>query len=302
MNRRVLLIGHPRRPEAYEVAERLVDGLTAAGIEVAGIADELAAFGIAQRPGVVTVAPEEAGVACELAVVLGGDGTILRAAELSRDCGVPLLGINLGHVGFLAEAEKEDVERIVACVRERSWIVETRATLEVVATDGRGEVELHRGWALNEASIEKAARERMLELTVEIDGRPLASWGADGVVIATPTGSTAYAFSAGGPVVWPDTEAILLVPISAHALFARPLVLGPRAQLAVELVPGAQGRAVLWCDGRRPFDLPDGARVEVHASDKPVTLARLSTAPFTDRLVRKFDLSVEGWRGTRRAH
>lgn len=146
MNRRVLLIGHPRRPEAYEVAERLVDGLTAAGIEVAGIADELAAFGIVQRPGVVTVAPEEAGVACELAVVLGGDGTILRAAELSRDCGVPLLGINLGHVGFLAEAEKEDVERIVACVRERSWIVETRATLEVVATDGRGEVELHRGW------------------------------------------------------------------------------------------------------------------------------------------------------------
>ena len=136
MNRRVLLIGHPRRPEAYEVAERLVEGLTAAGIEVAGIADELAAFGIAQRPGVVTVAPEEAGVACELAVVLGGDGTILRAAELSRDCGVPLLGINLGHVGFLAEAEKEDVERIVACVRERSWIVETRATLEVVATDG----------------------------------------------------------------------------------------------------------------------------------------------------------------------
>lgn len=102
--------------------------------------------------------------------------------------------------------------------------------------------------------------------------------------------------------MWPDTEAILLVPISAHALFARPLVLGPRAQLAVELVPGAQGRAVLWCDGRRPFDLPDGARVEVHASDKPVTLARLSTAPFTDRLVRKFDLSVEGWRGTRRAH
>lgn len=156
--------------------------------------------------------------------------------------------------------------------------------------------------ALNEASIEKAARERMLELTVEIDGRPLASWGADGVVIATPTGSTAYAFSAGGPVVWPDTEAILLVPISAHALFARPLVLGPRAQLAVELVPGAQGRAVLWCDGRRPFDLPDGARVEVHASDKPVTLARLSTAPFTDRLVRKFDLPVEGWRGMRRAH
>lgn len=300
MNRRVLLIGHTRRPEAVVLADRLVSGLAAQGIEVAGFDDELEAFGLAGRAGVVTVNEVDACIGGELAVVLGGDGTILRAAEISRDAGVPLLGVNLGHVGFLAEAEMEDIEHLLSGIIERTWTVENRATLEVVAHACSNDEEvLYRGWALNEASIEKAARERMLELTVEIDGRPLSSWGADGVVIATPTGSTAYAFSAGGPIMWPDTEAILLVPISAHALFARPLVLGPAARLAVELVPGAQGRAVLWCDGRRSFDLPDGARIDVHASAHPVRLARLSNAPFTDRLVRKFDLSVEGWRGSR---
>lgn len=298
MTRRVLLIGHPRRPEAFDVAERLVSSLTSHGIEVCGIAEELASFGIEERAGVVSVDESRAGEGCELAVVLGGDGTILRAAEISRDSGIPLLGINLGHVGFLAEAEKEDVEAIVDGIIHSTWAVEERATLEVVAYGAESGAELYRDWALNEASVEKAARERMLELTVEIDGRPLATWGADGVVISTPTGSTAYAFSAGGPVVWPDADVILLVPISAHALFARPLVVGPSAELAVELVPGAQGRAVLWSDGRRSFDLPDGARIEVHASDKRVRLARLSAAPFTDRLVRKFDLAVNGWRGT----
>lgn len=300
MSRRILLIGHSRRPEAFDVAERLVSALTEQGITVVGFADELTAFGIRERDHVVTLAEGTLPEGCELAVVLGGDGTILRAAEICRDTGMPLLGINLGHVGFLAEAEMEDVDRIAGGIIERSWSVEERATLEVVASSGGNDpTELYRGWALNEASVEKAERERMLELTVEIDGRPLSTWGADGVVIATPTGSTAYAFSAGGPVVWPDTEAILLVPISAHALFARPLVLSPAARLAVELVPGAQGRAVLWCDGRRSFDLPDGARIDVVASAKPVRLARLSSAPFTDRLARKFDLSVSGWRGSR---
>ena len=296
--RRIFVMGHTRRSEAVSVARRLVDLLVNSGITVVGEAEELRAFGVHERAGVELQTDHADVTGCELVVVLGGDGTILRAAELARGVGVPLLGINLGHVGFLAEAEKEDVDFIADGICQRSWTEEERATIEVVARASDGQ-EMSRGWALNEASIEKAARERMLELTVEIDGRPLSTWGADGVVIATPTGSTAYAFSAGGPVVWPDTEAILLVPISAHALFARPLVLGPKAELAVELIPGAQGRAVLWFDGRRPFDLPDGARIEVHQSSTPVKLARLTTAPFTDRLVRKFDLSVSGWRGTR---
>ena len=170
--------------------------------------------------------------------------------------------------------------------------------LDVVATlDGR---EIARSWALNEVTVEKASRERMLVLTVEIDGRPLSTWGCDGVVMATPTGSTAYAFSAGGPVVWPGVEAMLVVPISAHALFARPLVVAPTSAMAVDLVPGTEGHGVLWCDGRRAVDLPPGARIEVSRSPEPVRLARLSSSPFTDRLVAKFDLSVHGWRGRTR--
>jgi NAD+ kinase len=158
-----------------------------------------------------------------------------------------------------------------------------------------------RGWALNEVSVEKGTRERMLEVGIEVDHRPLSRWGCDGVICATPTGSTAYAFSAGGPVVWPEVEALLLVPISAHALFARPLVVSPRSKLALEIQTETAG-AVLWCDGRRRFDLPAGARVELRRAELPVRLARLhgledTGAPFTDRLVAKFDLPVQGWRG-----
>ncbi len=152
-------------------------------------------------------------------------------------------------------------------------------------------------WALNEASVEKAARERMLEVVVEIDGRPLSRWGCDGVVCSTPTGSTAYNFSAGGPVVWPEVEALLVVPISAHALFARPMVVAPTSVLAVEVIAGTKAAGVLWCDGRRTVELPPGARIEVRRGHMPVYLARLHDRPFTDRLVAKFDLPVSGWRG-----
>jgi NAD+ kinase len=169
-------------------------------------------------------------------------------------------------------------------------------TLDVTVTrDGNPVV---RNWALNEATVEKAARERMLEVIVEVDGRPLSRWGCDGVVCATPTGSTAYAFSAGGPVVWPEVEALLMVPISAHALFARPLVTAPTSVLAIEVAPETP-HGVLWCDGRRSLELPPGARVEVRRSDLPVRFARLVQAPFTDRLVAKFALPVSGWRGAR---
>ena len=154
----------------------------------------------------------------------------------------------------------------------------------------------------------------MLDLVIEVDGRPLSRWGCDGVVFATPTGSTAYAFSAGGPVVWPEVEALLLVPISAHALFARPMVVSPRSVLAAEVIGATPGprrdfsRRVLWCDGRRRVELDPGARVEVRRGSEPVLLARLRGAgavgegaeigaPFTDRLVAKFGLPVAGWRG-----
>jgi NAD+ kinase len=152
------------------------------------------------------------------------------------------------------------------------------------------------GWALNECSVEKANRVRMLELMVEIDGRPLSRWGCDGVVAATPTGSTAYAFSAGGPVAWPTVEALLVVPISAHALFARPLVISPSSMVAVEVLPTGS-EAVVACDGRRSRGLPHGSRVEVRRGATPVLLARTRQRRFTDTLVDKFGLPVEGWRG-----
>ena len=137
----------------------------------------------------------------------------------------------------------------------------------------------------------------MIQAVIEIDGRPLSTWGCDGVIVATPTGSTAYAFSAGGPVLWPDAFSLLIVPISAHALFARPLVVSPDSVVAVEMSRDAMGRAVMWCDGSRSVDLPVDGRVVVRRGTRPVRLAKLNKEPFTDRIVEKFELPVRGWRG-----
>jgi NAD+ kinase len=295
--RTMLVTAHTGRENVVRSAQQVVEWLTAAGIAVRTIVGELSC------PGAEEVsAGDEAAKGAELVIVLGGDGTLLRAAELSRPAKVPLIGVNLGHVGFLAEAEPDGLADLVTKVVARMYTVEDRMTIDVtVRSNGSGLVS---GWALNEATLEKAARERMIEVITEVDGRPLSRWGCDGVVCSTPTGSTAYAFSAGGPVVWPDVEALLMVPISAHALFAPPMVLSPRSVVAIELIAGHEtSGAVLWCDGRRKVDLPPGARVEVRRGALPVLLARLQgpgPAGFTDRLVAKFGLPVAGWRGRTR--
>lgn len=297
--RRVLLLAHPGRAQARDVACQLVDALTGHGMRVRLIPEEASALALGDGPGVELAdggdPSADPSADCELVVVIGGDGTILRAAEVAHDSGTPILGVNLGHVGFLAEAEYDDVGATIDAIIERRYTAEDRLTIDVSVTRD-GEV-IWRTFALNEASVEKAARERMLEVVVEVDGRPLSRWGCDGVVCATPTGSTAYNFSAGGPVVWPGVEALLMVPISAHALFARPLVVAPTSVLAVEVIAPTQASGVLWCDGRRTVDLPPGARIEVRRGERPVRLVRLHEAPFTDRLVAKFGLPVEGWRG-----
>ncbi|GAA1568617.1 NAD kinase [Actinomadura kijaniata] len=294
--RTVLVVAHTGRPGAVRSAQLVIERLTEAGIAVRVMSDEAGDIGCAGAD--VLPATSAAAEDAEVVIVLGGDGTLLRAADLARPVGTPLLGVNLGHVGFLAEAEREDLAATVDRVVTRRYDVEERMTVDVtVRLNG---TVAGTTWALNEASIEKAERERMLEVVAEIDGRPLSHWGCDGVVCATPTGSTAYAFSAGGPVVWPEVEAMLVVPISAHALFARPLVVSPRSVVAVEVLPDTP-RAVLWCDGRRTLDLPPGARVEVRRGSAPVRLARLHLTPFTDRLVTKFGLPVTGWRGRARA-
>lgn len=295
--RRVLVLAHTGREAARDVARASVKALTAHGLAVRLLADEAEALGIegADDTIEVTRADDMPGEGCELVLVIGGDGSILRAAEVTHATSTPLLGVNLGHVGFLAEAEEEDVESTITAIVQRRYVIETRLTLDVRVLHGKETVAST--FALNEASVEKAARERMLEVVVEVDGRPLSRWGCDGVVCATPTGSTAYNFSAGGPVVWPEVEALLMVPLSAHALFARPLVVAPTSVLAVEVLANYEGAGVLWCDGRRMVDLPPGARIEVRRGERPVRLVRLHQAPFTDRLVAKFDLPVEGWRG-----
>ena len=291
----VLLVVHTGRPEAKQLAGEAADRLVQAGIDVRLLAPDAADLGLDNVE--VTDATAAAAAGCEIVMVLGGDGTILRGAEVARASGTPVLGVNLGHVGFLAESERDDLDVTIEHVVHRKYAVEERLTLDVTVTH-EGEV-IAQQWALNDASVEKSARERMLEVVVEVDGRPLSRWGGDGIVAATPTGSTAYAFSAGGPIVWPEVEAILVVPLSAHALFARPLVVSPRSVMAVELLQRNTGPAVLWCDGRRTEQIPPGARIEVRRGAQPVRLARLHQAPFTDRLVAKFDLPVHGWRGRR---
>lgn len=298
MTRRVLIIAHPGRSDLQQLVGVAATLMHEAGLQP--VVPAPAAFQHRLFGHDITVAdPDVPTRGCELVCVLGGDGTILRGAELARETDIPLLGVNFGHVGFLAEAEKEDLAVTVDRISAEDYRVEDRMTLDVVVRSNLDVVA--QSWALNEVTVEKAARERVLELILEIDGRPLSTWGCDGVVMATPTGSTAYAFSAGGPVVWPNVQATLLVPLSAHALFARPLVVAPDSQVVVELIPGTRGRGVMWCDGARPVNLPDGARVEVTRGDRPVRLVRLTEAPFTDRLVEKFDLSVQGWRGRRRS-
>jgi NAD+ kinase len=290
--RQVLLVVNVRHAAAGALAIEVAQQLRAHNIDVVLTDADAEQVDI---PGVRSVAAgENAAAGCELVVVLGGDGTILRGAELARGADVPLLGVNLGHVGFLAEAEPEDIADVVDAISRRDWIVEERVAIDIVVRAG-DRVLVHT-WALNEMSLEKSVRERMIEVFVGVDGRPLSRWGCDGVVCATPTGSTAYAFSAGGPVVWPEVEALVVVPLSAHALFARPLVVAPSSSIALELHESSAS-AVLWADGRRSVEIPPSSRIEVSRHPQPVRFARLKEAPFTDRLVAKFSLPIHGWRG-----
>lgn len=291
--RLVLVLGHTGRPAVIHTAAQLLPRLTEVGFTPVLLAAE--AEHIPHDDQVRVVSSHEAVMDdLELVVVLGGDGTILRAAEMARSHTVPLLGVNLGHVGFLAEFERENLSEAVDRLARGEFNVEERMTLDLLVTRHGEPVDT--GWALNDAALEKEDRGRMIEIVSEVDGRPVASFGCDGLVFATPTGSTAYSFSAGGPIVWPEVEALLMAPIAAHTLFARPLVTAPTSVLAVEIIDRSEP-AVLWMDGRRMLRLSAGDRVEVRRGVEPVRLARLVTGPFTDRLVRKFHLPVTGWRG-----
>ncbi|MFC3896099.1 NAD kinase [Lentzea rhizosphaerae] len=291
--REVLLVVHTGHQSNIDLARQVAGRLAVGGVTTRVLDDEARDLGPSCCTKVVP-ADDHAAEGTELVLVLGGDGTLLRGAELARPARVPVLGVNLGRVGFLAEADSDALHEAVGHVLERDYFVEERMTLDLVAKVG-GEVVV-KTWALNEISVEKLIRERILEVVIEVDGRPVSAFGCDGVLCATPTGSTAYAFSAGGPVVWPDVQAILVVPSNAHALFARPLVVSPKSHVAFE-IESTGHPAALSADGRRTFELPAGARIEIVEGEVPLKVVRLRQAPFTDRLVEKFDLPVKGWRG-----
>ncbi|MCL2423970.1 MAG: NAD kinase [Micrococcales bacterium] len=279
MTRRALVVRHTGRPEALAASEVVLTELAAAGIEAVVAAHD--------------TDPEDL-PPFDLAVVLGGDGTILRATELTRHAGAPMLGVNLGRFGFLAEIEPDDVADATRRLAAGDYEVEERFTLDLLLT--REDGQQIRGWALNEASLEKSEPSRMLDVGIEVDDHRLERFGCDGVIVATPTGSTAHAFSGGGPVVWPDVEGMIVVPLAAHALFTRPLVVGPSSMVTILVLEDSATAAVLTCDGHRTMEVGVGDRIDVWGSDRPVRLARLSPAPFTTRLVHKYELPVEGWR------
>ncbi|MEI6038287.1 MAG: NAD kinase [Actinomycetes bacterium] len=266
---KVLLVVHPSREDARAYAQDLSALLVKSGY---------------------VVSTDDAEGA-DIAIVLGGDGTILRAAQLCRNTNIPILGVNLGSVGFMAEIQKPSVESVLVAIQKKNYKSEPRLVVHFAIM--RAGTELSSGWALNEVVIEGLPG-AMIQLFVQVDGRPLSRWGCDGVICSTPTGSTAYAFSAGGPVVWPEVPALVLLPIAAHALFSRPMVISPDSTIAIDV---ESDDALLSADGFRRTDLKAGDRIIITRDSNTVSLAHIEDSPFTDRLVAKFKLPVEGWRG-----
>lgn len=282
-SRSAILVINATRDEAVKAATTLTSLLNAADFRCSTASD-------VTINGLQKVAVEDLPEA-EIVIVLGGDGTILRGAEISSPRGIPLLGVNLGHVGFMAEVEKLSFETVAASVIDKSYTIDPRMLLSY-SVDRKGS-EITSGWALNEVTIARA-ESTMVELLVQVDHRPLSRWGCDGLIAATPTGSTAYAFSAGGPILWPNLDAVVLLPISAHALFARPMVISPQSEIVVEI---ESAKATLSADALREFSLAEGDRVHITGGSTDVLLAHAKQTLFTDRLVAKFKLPVEGWRG-----
>lgn len=287
MSRSIILVLHPSRPEAHQWAEKVVKDLNSKKIEVF-TASEIVIEGVHKK---AESEIKESVSDSELVLVLGGDGTILRGTEIAHGSDVPVLGVNLGHVGFLAQIQRPSIEALVDAIDKRRYKTERRMTL-AYKIERKGSL-VGEGWALNEVAIERIA-ESMIELFVQIDHRPLSRWGCDGVICATPTGSTAYAFSAGGPVVWPDVEALVLLPLAAHALFSDPMVVSPESEIAIDV---ESDTGVISADGLRKFQLNSGDRVLLTSEKTFVSLALLEDVSFTDRLVAKFKLPVDGWRG-----
>lgn len=277
------LVVHGGREHARAAAADTARRLQAEGAVVVGCAgDGWQADGVTHRPA------EAFGDGLDLAVVLGGDGTLLRAAAMVRDHKVPVVGVNLGRLGFLSEIEQEDLPDVVPRLAHGDVDIEERMTLSITVRDADGSA-TSTSWALNEASVERDSPQRLVVLDVTIGGTSFARIPADAVILATPTGSTAYAFSAGGPILSPRVDAILLTPVASHSLFDRTVVIDPAEDLVV--APAEHGRCLVGVDGRESLTVPAGGRVEVSRGSEPVRLGRLSEFDFYARVRAKFRLA-----------
>lgn len=250
---------------------------------------QLEAFALVRGLGLVSLdqAPSAEGneqAAAEGIVALGGDGTMLRAAREASARHLPLLGVNLGRMGFLSSAEQEHLEQAVDALQAGDYTIEPRMMLDGEASLA-GEL-LVRCLALNEIVIEKAAPSRVIDVDLAVGGEVVARYTADGFIVSTPTGSTAYSLSAGGPILEPDLDAMVLTPVCAHSLRWRAIVVGPHRPVVVTLV---EGGGALVADGQPVGLLPDGAEVSIQPHPEPLRLIRLKDEGFFSRFRSRFD-------------
>ncbi len=277
--RRVALFLHGDRADAEETGRWLSRALDGRGIEVCALAADAARLGDPVR----VIDESGFGRDLDLIFVLGGDGTLLRAAAIAVPSGTPLLGVNLGRLGFLAEIERGELEVALDRICEQGFEIESRMTLEGEVALGGEMVE--RFTAVNDVIVSKITPGRLIKLDVALGGEAFTTFAADGLIVSTPTGSTAYSFSAHGPVVSPRLDCLILTPVSPHMLFDRAMVVAASEEIVITVLPDPD-TVSLSADGRKEVELPVGARVTVRAGAKTLKLAKVEGAPFW-RLVRE---------------
>lgn len=282
---RVVLVAHHERPDALELASATAAWLRERNHEVWMPVDDATTFGLAE------LASDRPATDAELVLCLGGDGTMLRAVNLLEGAPVPLLGVNLGRLGYLTEIEVDQVhdalERFELGSAAGHWQIDERMMLDVVVVDGSGE-ELGTWRALNEAVVEKLESGHTVHLLVRIDGEPFTSYATDGLIVSTPTGSTAYSLSARGPVVSPKHRALLVTPVAPHMLFDRSLVLDPTETVDIEVL--GDRPASVAVDGRAVCNLTAGAAVRCTPSAATARFIRFGAHHYHQVLKAKFGL------------
>ncbi len=281
---KVGLVAHGRRAEARDLARELAAGLGARGVSVRVPAQDAPDLGLET----LAVTEDSFGSGLQLVISLGGDGTMLRAVDLVAAHAVPVVGVNVGHLGYLTALVPSDLPHVFEDLLANRFEVEERMALRVVVTDPDGQRGVTK-LALNEAVLEKAAAGNTVHIDVSFNGVGFTTYSADGVIVATPTGSTAYAFSARGPIVSPRMRALVVVPVSAHMLFDRSLVLGDDE--VVELTVTDDRSARLFLDGRDNGLLVDGSSVSCSAAPQPVRLVTFGQRDFHQILRTKFGLT-----------